>query len=87
MANASIFSPPKVNITAANRAVAANTSNFATPANYGSVAAMRTRLAAANGTYYTSARLDSLTVNDMVWALRSIDDPATIADYFQAQTA
>jgi hypothetical protein len=38
--------------------------------NMGSVSAMRTRLAAINGTYYTSARLDAMTENDMIYALR-----------------
>lgn len=55
-----------------------STSGFTTPVNYSSISAMRTRLAAADGTYYTSAELDRMTVNDMVWALRSIDDATTI---------
>lgn len=87
MANAQTDTPKIDGIAAANRGAGAAGSNFATPLNYTSVTALRTALAAANGAYYTSARLDSLTVNDMVWALRSIQDPGTIADYFQAQTA
>lgn len=39
-------------------------------ANYGSIKLMRTRLAAINGTYYTAARLNTMTRNDMVYALR-----------------
>ena len=31
---------------------------------------MRTRLAALNGAYYTAARLNNMTRNDMVYALR-----------------
>lgn len=53
-------------------------SGVATPANYASISSMRTRLAAANGSYYTSAMLDAMTENDMVYALRVIDDSGTI---------
>lgn len=63
------------------------TSGITTPTNYGSVNSLRTRLAAANGTYYTTARLDSLTLNDMVYAVRMIDDRTTIADYLPVSTA
>lgn len=62
-------------------------SGLNTPVNYSSVGAMRTRLAAANGAYYTTARLDALSVNDMIWALRSIDDKTTICDYMPTSTA
>ena len=62
-------------------------SGFATPANYVSVGALRARLAAANATYYTTAKLDHLTVNDMVFAVRSIDDKTTICDYMPTSTA
>lgn len=55
-----------------------NGSTVATPANYASVAAMKTRLAAINGTSYTAARLNSMTINDMVYALRLNDDSGTI---------
>jgi hypothetical protein len=47
-------------------------------ANYQDVAAMRTRLGTINGTYYTSARLDSMTRNDMLYAIRLNDDSAGI---------
>lgn len=40
------------------------------------VASMRTALAAANGAYYTATRLQSLTVTDMEFALRTINDAA-----------
>ena len=43
----------------------ATSSNIATPANYASVAAMRTRLTAINAAYYTAARLDQMSKNDM----------------------
>lgn len=39
-------------------------------ANYPSVASMKTRLTAIKPTAYTAARLASMTVNDMQYALR-----------------
>lgn len=62
-------------------------SNLNNISNYVSVTAMRTRLAAANGAYYTSARLDQLTVNDMIFALRNIDDATSIASYMTNSAA
>lgn len=46
--------------------------------NYDNVTDMRTRLAVINGTYFTSARLDIMTKNDMVYALRQASDSAGI---------
>lgn len=37
--------------------------------NMTSISAMRTRLAALNGSYYTAARLNNMTENDMLYAL------------------
>lgn len=42
------------------------------------VAALRARLTAINPTSYTSARLDAMTVNDMIFAIRQNDDPGSI---------
>ena len=42
------------------------------------LAAMRTRLAAINGAVYTAARLNTMSVNDMIYALRVADNPTTI---------
>lgn len=51
----------------------------ATPhANMKDVAAMRARLTAINPTSYTSARLDSMTVNDLIYAIRLNDEPTSI---------
>lgn len=47
-------------------------------ANYITLAARRARLTAINGTYYTAARLDTLTDNDINYALRLADAPTTI---------
>lgn len=50
--------------------------NLATPLNYTSISALRTRLATANAAFYTAARLDQMSKNDMIYALRTIDDAA-----------
>lgn len=42
------------------------------------IATMRSRLAAINGTYYTAARLNEMTFNDMVYAIRLNDNAGTI---------
>ena len=42
------------------------------------IADLRAALTAADGTYYTSAQLDKLTRNDMLYALRTINDSAGI---------
>ena len=39
-------------------------------ANYDSIYLMRTRLAALNAAYYTAARMNSMTKNDLIYALR-----------------
>lgn len=49
-----------------------------TEVDYSDVNSLRTRLSTLNAAYYTTARLDALTKNDMVWALRQIDDVAGI---------
>lgn len=69
-----------VNIANARKAVAdpGSTSNLGTPGNYASISALRTRLAAIDAAYYTSARLDQMTVNDMVYAVRLADDGTSI---------
>jgi hypothetical protein len=72
--------PINVRFVNARKAVAdqGNTSNITTPLNYTSISAMRTRLAAINAGYYTAAQLDSMTTNDMVYALRVNDDATSI---------
>lgn len=47
-----------------------NGAQVTSPANFSSVSDLRAALTAANGTYFTSARLNSMTKNDMVYALR-----------------
>lgn len=49
-----------------------------TSANYNDVGSLRTRLIAINSAYYTTDRLNSLTKNDMIYAVRLADDAAGI---------
>lgn len=51
-------------------------SNLGTSSNYDSVGALKTRLAAINGAYWTTARLNLYTKNDLQYALRQVDDAA-----------
>lgn len=46
-----------------------STTGYGSP-NFNSLGVMRTRLAAINGTLYTTAYLNQMTYNDMVYALR-----------------
>ena len=52
--------------------------DLTTPVNYTSISALDARLDAIDDTYYTPARLQSMTVNDKVYAVRINDDPDTI---------
>lgn len=45
---------------------------------YNDVTRLRSRLTTLNAAYYTSARLDKMTKNDLVYALRLADDPTSI---------
>lgn len=45
-------------------------------ANMQDVATMRARLAVLNSTLYTSATLDKMTINDMVYAIRLLSADA-----------
>lgn len=48
------------------------------PANYSNVAAVKARLGVINGAYWTTTRLATTNVNDLVYALRLADDPTGI---------
>lgn len=67
-----------LSLTFRNETQGSNAALVATPANYASVSAMKARLTAINATSFTAARLANMTVNDLVYALRLNDDPATI---------
>lgn len=56
----------------------AGTSPIGTPANYEDVTALRSRLGTINGALYTAAYLNTMTKNDMVYAVRLNDDTAGI---------
>lgn len=49
-----------------------------TNANDDSIATMKTRLTVINAGYFTAARLNAMTANDMLYALRQADFPTTI---------
>lgn len=53
-------------------------SALGTPGNYVSDAALEARLTAVNGAYFTTARLNQMTHNDKVFAVRAADDAAGI---------
>jgi hypothetical protein len=55
-----------------------NAAPVTTPANFLSISGMRARLAAAAPSTYTTARLEQMTRNDMVMALRQLDEATSI---------
>lgn len=55
-----------------------NAAQVSNEQNYGDIASLDARLTALNGAYYTQARLDQMTFNDKVYALRTLDDAASI---------
>lgn len=71
-----------IDLSWANKNTHSNAGNtaaaVATPANYASVTALRSRLATINAGYYTAAKLNQMTLNDMVYAVRLNDDSTTI---------
>ncbi|HET7713282.1 MAG TPA: hypothetical protein VFK94_02335 [Patescibacteria group bacterium] len=76
MANAEIEN--NLGITDKRRTQGATTTPVATDANYADVAALKARLTAAAPASYPAATLNLMTKNDMVYALRLIDDAAGI---------
>lgn len=48
------------------------------PANYWGISSARARLNTKNAAYYTAIRMNQMTVNDLLYALRIEDDPTTI---------
>lgn len=48
---------------------------------------LRGNLTTINAAYYTAAKLDQMTVNDMVFAIRNCLDATSIADYMVNQPA
>lgn len=66
------------NFTNARKSTPGAGADITTPANYASITAMRARLTAISATTYSSANLDTMSVNDMVYALRVNDDASSI---------
>lgn len=60
------------------RTQASTDDNIATSANFADVQALRARLTAINAGYFTAARLNNMTKNDMVYAVRLNDEAAGI---------
>lgn len=61
-----------------NAQAKASTTMLGTPLNYFDITKLRARLNTLNAGRYTSAYLDTLTRNDMIYALRTLDDSAGI---------
>ena len=61
-----------------NAQAKSSTTPMGTPLNYNDITKLRARLATLNAGRYTSAYLDTLTRNDMIYALRTLDDSAGI---------
>lgn len=57
------------------------------PQNYTSITAMRAFLNGFDPVTYSNANLDILSTNDMVFAIRNIQDSTSIANYIPAQVA
>lgn len=72
----------RVNFVAKDRATAASasvsTDSVGTPANYTDMTALDTRLTAIDANAYSQANLDTMTLNDKLYALRINDDSGTI---------
>lgn len=62
---------------ATSKSVASSGASVATPANYASQTAIDARLTAISA-LYTAARLNSMTLNDKVYAIRLADDAGTL---------
>jgi hypothetical protein len=78
MADAMVGPDIDTNWTDKRQVQGAAATQIGTPANYGSVTAMKARLTAISGTSYTAARLNTMTVNDLIYAIRLNDDTAGI---------
>lgn len=57
------------------------------PQNYTSITSMRAFLLGFDPLTYPNSVLNTMTTNDMVFAIRNIQDPTTISDYIPAQAA
>lgn len=73
-----------VALNAANGTQKTNTNGSTTnsgehdDADYASITALKARLTAIDAGYYTATRLNKMTYNDLVYAVRVNDSPASI---------
>lgn len=67
-----------LSLTFRNETQGTNAALVATPANYASIAALKARLTAISSTTWTTARMNQMTINDLIYAVRLNDDPGTI---------
>jgi hypothetical protein len=86
--------PPHVNFTNSVKATnpygndgVQSGAQVTAPVDYTSVQSLRNALNAVNGAYYTFARLDTMCVNDMIFAVRNTKDAITIASFMTNQAA
>jgi hypothetical protein len=54
------------------------TTNLSTNATYQSISSLRTRLTTIDSTYFSTVRLNGMTKNDMIYAIRLADDAAGV---------
>ena len=79
MANMSVGTMPNDRFIDKRRGRGVSGANVvAESANMTSVSALRSRLQTLAAASYTNARLDAMTVNDMIYALRLLGDSAGI---------
>lgn len=78
MADAMIGVDIDTNWTDKRQSQGSGGSSISAPTDFQSVTSMRTRLNAISSTTYTAARLNTMTVNDMVYALRLSDEAGGI---------
>jgi hypothetical protein len=64
--------------TCKNQVQGSDAKTLNTPANYASIAALKARLQVIDADTYTDEVLNTMTVNDLVYAVRLNDDSGTI---------
>lgn len=64
--------------TCKNQVQGSDAKTLTTPANYASIAALKARLKTVDSTTFTDEVLNTMTVNDLVYAVRLHDDSGTI---------
>ena len=78
MANAQVKNPLGFVDKRLGGATATHPISATTASNVKDITSMRARLTAINAGYYTAARLDQMTVNDMIYAIRLNDEAGSV---------